>query len=187
MDIVIMKKILDEEQQYEINKQLHLECYNLGNKKDILKLIAQGADIHHLDEETMSSPLSVAASMNNVELVELFFKMGVSPKEHNNLALKDASNYDALDTIELLVKNGGVVEAAMFLNAYNSGNWEVAEYFIKNFNIILSEEVLERMKKDDENFFHEVNNIVKAKSLYRDLNKELNQLDEKDIQRKLKI
>jgi ankyrin repeat protein len=182
-----MENELDEELQYEIDWQLRQECYNLGNIKDILDLIRKGANIHHFDEESMSSPLSVAASMNNVELVEFFLKRGVSPKEHNNLALEEASRYYCLDTIPLLIKNGAIVKPDMFLNAYNAGNWEVAQYFIENFNIILSEQVLERIKNDDQSFFNEVNRIVKTRILHSDLSKELSCSEEVENNKKLKI
>ncbi len=182
-----MKKELDEEQQYEIDWQLRQECYNLGNMKDILSLIKDGADIHHLNEESMSSPLSVAASMNNIELVEFFIKKGVKPIEHNNLALKEASSYNCIECIELLIKNGAVVQDVMFLNAYNSGNWEIAEYFVKNYSIDISDQVLERIKNDDEEFYIEMNAIVKARRLYKEVNKDLPFVDDTENKKKLKI
>jgi len=182
-----MTKELDEEQQYEINEELRLECYNLGNMKDILRLIKKGADIHHLNEESMSSPLSVAASMNNVKLVEFFLKRGVSPKEHDNLALEDASNYNCLECIELLIKNGAIVKDSVFQNAYNSGNWEIVEYFVENFDIKISEEFFQRMKKDDMEFYTQVSNLVKTRQLYNEINKELPIVENIDNQKKIKI
>jgi ankyrin repeat protein len=182
-----MIKELDEDQQYEINEQLRMECYNLGNLKEILQLIQDGADIHFYNQDEDSSPVAIAASMNNVELVKFFLKNGVSVTEHNNLALKEASNYDCLDTIQLLIANGAIVEDVMFLNAYNSGNWKTTEYFIKNFNIKVSEQVLERIKNEDEDFFFEVKNIIKTRELFTEISKELDSTRQLEDKKRLKI
>lgn len=181
-----MNKQLDEEAQYYLNEQLLEECMGLGNLKEIRKLIKDGADINYFNEKSMSSPLGVAASFNNVETVKLLLKKGVSPKEHNNLALTTSSNYDCIESIELLIKHGAFVRDEYFINAYNAGNWEVAEYFLKNFPIKVADEVLKDIKKEDEEFFHEINNILQKRIFFEELNKDLS-IKDLESQQRLKI